>query len=81
MIDSGSGNAVAELSPPPVPVKWRAWKILLPKHDMQLEIIAQDQGAEWGEWLAVECLTDLGKPRTAVHVAELCVVGENPSSG
>jgi len=53
VIDSRSGNTVAQLSPPPVLMKWRAWKVLLPRHDMRLEIVAQDQGAEWGEWMAV----------------------------
>ena len=53
VIDSRSGNTVAQLSPPPVLVKWRAWKVLLPRYDMRLEIVAQDQGTEWGEWLAV----------------------------
>jgi hypothetical protein len=56
VIDSQSGATVARLSPPPVFAKWRAWKISLPKHNMRLEIIAQDQGMEWGEWLAVGML-------------------------
>ena len=38
---------------PPAVAKWDAWKIALPRHDMRLEIIAQDQGQQSGEWLAV----------------------------
>jgi len=53
VIDSRSGDTVAQLRPPPILAKWRAWKIPLPKHDMQLEIVAQDQGSAWGEWLAI----------------------------
>jgi hypothetical protein len=53
VIDSRSGDVVAQLSPPPILAKWRAWKIPLPKHNMRLEIVAQDQGEEWGEWLAL----------------------------
>lgn len=53
VVDARSGATIAQLSPPPVFTKWRAWKIVLPRRAMRLEIIVKDEGAEWGEWLAV----------------------------
>ena len=52
-LDSKTGETVAKLSPPPVTTNWRGWGIRLPEHDMELEIVAQDQGVQPGEWLAV----------------------------
>jgi hypothetical protein len=57
VVDAKSGDTIIGLSPPPVLTKWRAWKILLPRRNLSLEIAAQDLGTGWGEWLA------LGAPR------------------
>ena len=54
VLDGQTGETVAKLSPPPPALtRWRAWRIRLPRHDMELEIVAQDHGQQPGEWLAV----------------------------
>lgn len=54
--DEDSGRQIAALSPMPVIyTRWKAWLITLPPSgkERHLAFVGEDQGAEWGEWLAI----------------------------
>jgi hypothetical protein len=51
--DKQGGNVIGSLSPPPVLDAWAAWKVPLPRREMEVEIVADDQGSGWGQWMAV----------------------------
>ena len=55
IVDVASGEILALLSPPPVHLKWWAWKVALPQRgpDMKIIVTAQDKGAGWGQWQAI----------------------------
>jgi hypothetical protein len=52
--DAVSKEVLAQLAPPPIRVTWWAWRPDLPLgREMTIEIIAEDKGAGWGQWMAV----------------------------
>ena len=52
--DAATKEVLAKMSPPPVRVAWWAWRPDLPQgKEISIEVIAEDNGAVWGEWLAV----------------------------
>jgi hypothetical protein len=54
VLNSKTGKVIAALDPPPVRVNWWSWNIALPlEPDSSIEIVAQDRGAGWGQWLAI----------------------------
>jgi hypothetical protein len=76
-VDTRTGKVLASLNPVPVHISWRVWRIELPREsDTSLEIVAEDHGAHYGQWLAI------GAPH-ALHGAAsrgCCNAGQaNPS--
>jgi hypothetical protein len=55
IVDVASGEILALLSPPPLHIKWWAWKVVLPENrpDMKIIVVARDDGGGWGQWQAI----------------------------
>ena len=54
VVNLKTGKAIASLDPPPVYPNWWSWNIALPlEADPSIEIVAQDRGAGWGQWMAI----------------------------
>jgi hypothetical protein len=53
LINAATGQAIAELPLQTHPEGWSYWKIPVPVTATQLSIKADDNGSDWGEWLAV----------------------------
>jgi hypothetical protein len=52
--DHATGRILARMAPPPVLREWRIWLVdLRQSHPLQIDIAATDNGAAWGEWLAL----------------------------
>jgi hypothetical protein len=57
--DAVSKEIFAQMSPPPVHTAWWAWHPDLPQgREITVEVLAEDKGSAWGQWLAV------GSPHT-----------------
>lgn len=54
VIDHSTGLFVGRMNPPPVLPKWVAWQVnLAGLSSGQIDIVAKDEGAGWGQWLGV----------------------------
>ncbi len=55
VIDVATGSKLEELKPDPSLAVWHAWHFRLPatKSQWRLEVIAEDDGNKWGEWLGI----------------------------
>jgi hypothetical protein len=55
VMNAVTGDLIAALSPPPFLNRWWAWQVDLPVEELPLtvNILAEDQGKEWGQWLAL----------------------------
>jgi hypothetical protein len=52
--DAVSKQVWSQLAPPAIHQTWWAWRPDLPTgREMDVEIFAEDQGAGWGQWLAL----------------------------
>jgi len=52
--DADSKEIYAQLDPPPIRVVWWAWRPELPlDRELNIEIVAEDKGSGWGQWLAL----------------------------
>jgi hypothetical protein len=52
--DAVSGQTLAQLNPPAIRTSWWAWRPGLPRdRELTIEIIADDKGAGWGQWIAL----------------------------
>ena len=52
--DAGNGQVLAKMAPPPKRVNWWAWHPDLPQdRELNVEIVAEDRGSAWGQWIAV----------------------------
>jgi hypothetical protein len=52
--DAATKQTLAELTPPPVRVQWWAWHPDLPTgKELNVEILVEDKGSGWGQWLAI----------------------------
>ena len=52
VLNARTGKLIASLDPPPDCDFWWAWKVAIPP-DASIEIVAEDSGADLGQWLAV----------------------------
>jgi hypothetical protein len=49
-----SERTVARLTPEPTPSEWRVWILFIPQPpDNPMILLAEDNGTEWGEWMAL----------------------------
>ncbi len=47
-------DVLAQLTPPPKREQWWGWHPLLPiGHPIAVEVLAEDKGSGWGQWLAI----------------------------
>lgn len=55
VLNAKNGELISELAPPPLYYRWWAWRVDLPANvpSLDLEIVAEDAGRGWGEWLAI----------------------------
>ncbi len=54
VLNSKTGQVIASLNPMPPVDHWWAWNVALPNEaDPVIEIIAEDAGTHWGQWLAI----------------------------
>jgi hypothetical protein len=53
LVDAATGQPIAALPLQTHPESWSYWKIPVPATVKQLSIKADDNGSDWGEWLAV----------------------------
>jgi hypothetical protein len=52
--DAATKEVLATMTPPPMRVAWWYWRPDLPEgKEMAIEVIAQDNGSGWGQWLAI----------------------------
>jgi hypothetical protein len=52
--DAATKQALAEMAPPSVRESWWAWHPDLPQgKELDVEIVAEDKGTGWGQWIAV----------------------------
>jgi hypothetical protein len=52
--DAATKEVLAQMDPPPVRTTWWAWRPDLPEgKELNLEIVAEDKGKGWGQWIAV----------------------------
>jgi hypothetical protein len=52
--DADTKEVLAQMSPPPLRTDWWAWRPDLPlDHEIKVEIVAEDKGSAWGQWIAV----------------------------
>jgi hypothetical protein len=57
--DATTKEVLSQLTPPPIRITWWAWHPDLPQdRELTVEIVAEDKGSGWGQWLA------LGWPHT-----------------
>ncbi len=60
--DAVTKEVFAQLDPPPVHTTWWAWRPELPlDREITIELVAEDNGSGWGQWLA------LGSPHALRH--------------
>lgn len=53
-LNTKTGKVIASLNPPPVRIAWWVWNIALPREpDTSIEIVAEDAGTAYGQWLAI----------------------------
>jgi hypothetical protein len=53
-VDTKTGKQIASLSPALMHTDWSMWNVAMPQDSMStVEIIAEDAGAGWGQWLAI----------------------------
>jgi len=61
VLNTKTGKAMASLNPIPQHDKWWVWNAALPPEpDSSIEIVAEDAGSAWGQWLAI------GVPHSAI---------------
>jgi hypothetical protein len=54
VVNAKTGELIAALAPPPIRMKWWAWRVNLPTQpDLTVNIVAEDMGSAWGQWQAV----------------------------
>ncbi len=54
VLNTRTGKVIASLNPLPLHTNWWAWTVALPPDpDATIEIVADDSGTGWGQWLAV----------------------------
>jgi hypothetical protein len=53
LINADTGETIASAPQIGVDTKWRFWAIDLPPHAQRLQIVAEDRGHGWGQWLTV----------------------------
>jgi 4-amino-4-deoxy-L-arabinose transferase-like glycosyltransferase len=59
VLNSKTGKVIASLDPPPIRVDWWVWNVDLPREpNLSIEIVAEDRGTAFGQWLAI------GQPHT-----------------
>jgi hypothetical protein len=52
--DAGSKEVLAKMTPPPVHPTWWVWHPNVPLgREITVEVLAEDRGSGWGQWLAV----------------------------
>jgi hypothetical protein len=52
--DAASKEVLSEMDPPPIRMAWWAWHPDLPTgREMDVEVVAEDKGSGWGQWLAL----------------------------
>jgi hypothetical protein len=52
--DAASKEVLAQMAPPPMRVAWWAWHPDLPSGGkIDVEVLAEDKGSGWGQWLAL----------------------------
>ena len=52
--DHATHRTIAQLNPPPNLSLWAIWRIDLPPgKSSQVDVIAQDDGSDWGQWLGI----------------------------
>ena len=60
--DALSKEVLAQMDPPPVHTTWWAWRPELPMgRGIDIEVLAEDKGSGWGQWMA------LGSPHVLLH--------------
>jgi hypothetical protein len=52
-LNAKTGKVIASLDPVPVHTAWWVWNIALPEPDLSVEIVAEDAGTGYGQWMAV----------------------------
>lgn len=69
--DRSTGVILAQLRPPPIQQTWRMWRVpLRPSEALEVEIVAEDAGSGWGEWIGVgapSLLKEAGKSTKPVR--------------
>lgn len=55
VVNATTGDVISALFPPSFWNRWSAWRVDLPivRLPLTLDIVAEDGGKEWGEWLSV----------------------------
>ena len=54
VVNHKTGDAIAELNRPPNTPRWAIWRAnILPVKPIQIDVMAKDEGAGWGQWLAI----------------------------
>ena len=62
VLNTKTGKPIASLSPLPRHDKWWSWNVALPPEpEAGIEIVAEDAGSAWGQWLAI------GVPHSVVY--------------
>jgi hypothetical protein len=52
--DAVSKQVLVEMAPPPTRIKWWAWRPELPQgREITVEVLGEDKGSGWGQWLAL----------------------------
>jgi hypothetical protein len=52
--DASTKEVLAQMAPPPPRVNWWAWHPDLPAgHELNVEIVVEDKGTAWGQWIAI----------------------------
>ena len=51
--DAATKEVLAQMNPPPVHLLWSAWRPELPPGKITVEVVAEDKGSGWGQWLAL----------------------------
>jgi hypothetical protein len=53
-VNTKTGKVIASLDPPPVHTAWWVWNLALPPEpDASIEIVAEDAGTGYGQWMAI----------------------------